>query len=198
MGAIDRSLFLWLNAPDNPADATVAIAVFLGEYLIWLLPGLLVAGWLFGSREVREAMLVATASACFGLLVTQLVRMGWPQPRPFMLGLGHQLIRHAPAPSCPSNHLTLWWSVSCSLLLQRGPRRRWILLVLAGLAVAWARIYAGIHFPSDMLAAALVSVSCAWLSLRCAHWYLDPLYRLASGIYYKLCGRLIRMGWLYE
>jgi undecaprenyl-diphosphatase len=115
-----------------------------------------------------------------------------------MIGLGHTLIPHVADSSFPSDHLTLWWAVAFSFLLQRGHRSIGIGLALLGVPIAWARIYLGVHFPFDMFGAISVALLSAWLTLRAAHWYLGPSYRLATGIHHRLFDKLIALGWVRE
>lgn len=107
-----------------------------------------------------------------------------------MIGLGHTLIPHAADSSFPSDHLTLWWAVAFSLLLQREQRRTASVMALLGLPMAWARIYLGVHFPLDMLGAIAVAALSARLTLREARWFLEPSYWLASSIHRRLFGSL--------
>lgn len=196
MEALNRTLFLWLNAPAHPQAWLVALATVLAQWLIWAIPALLAIGWLRGDERTRKAMLAATASAWLGLLAGQLIGLAWPHPRPFMIGLGHTLLAHAADPSFPSDHLTLWWAVACALLLQAGLRGTGAALALSGLAIAWARVYLGVHFPFDMLGAAGVAASSAWLAQRAAPWYMGPAYRTADAVHRVLFGRLIARGWV--
>jgi len=198
MELLNQTLFLWFNAPEPPSALALTIAVFFAEQLIWAVPLVMGIGWLSSSEGTRKAMLIATASALLGLLINQAIGLAWLHPRPFMIGLGHTLILHVADSSFPSDHLTLWWAVAFSLVLQRGPRIAGLALAFLGVPIAWARIYLGVHFPFDMLGAIAVAVLCAWLTLREARWYLEPSYQLATGIHRWLFARLIALGWVRE
>lgn len=195
MESLNETLFLWLNASGHPNAPVLTLATFFAGWFIWVMPTLIGIGWLHGSKNTRKAILVATASASLGLLVNQLIGLAWTHPRPFMVGLGHTLIPHAADSSFPSDHLTLWWAVAFSLLLQHRLRAG-ISLAMLGVPIAWARIYLGVHFPLDMLGAIMVSALSAWLTWRSAHWYLEWSYRCAIGIYRRIFGRLIVLGWI--
>ena len=78
----------------------------------------------------------------------------------------------------------------------RSQRMTAVALTLLGLPMAWARIYLGVHFPLDMLGAALVAGFSAWLACRGIRLYLPPLYRLAIAIHRALFGALIKRGWV--
>ena len=196
MESLNQALFLWLNAPKHPHPMQLTTAQFFAEYAIWAVPALIGVGWLRGSEDNRKAMLVATASGLLRLLFNQLIGLVWMHPRPFMIGLGHTLIPHTADSSFPSDHLTLWWAVAFSLLMQREQRRTAIVMAFLGLPMAWARIYLGVHFPIDMLGAIAVAVLSARLSLREARWYREPSYRLASSIHGRLFGHLSTLGWV--
>lgn len=198
MEALNHALFLWLNAPEQPNTLALTLAIPLAERLIWAVPILVGIGWLCGNENTRRSMLVATASGMLGLLVNQIIGLVWTHPRPFMIGLGHTFIPHVADSSFPSDHLTLWWAVALSFLMQQGSQRLGAILALLGVPIAWARIYLGVHFPFDMLGAAVVAALSAWLTLRAARWYLEPIFRLATGVHRSLFGRLIELGWVRE
>lgn len=172
--SLNRTLFLQLNGkPDAPAWL-VMLAVDLADYLILLIPLLLLAMWFRGDRARREAALRAVGVTLLALGIGQIVGMLLPHPRPFMIGLGHAWLVHVPDASFPSDHATVFASVAISLLFD-GALALAATTLLAGAAVAWARIFLGVHFPFDMLGALLVSALAAAL--------LAPLWRrLGSAI----------------
>ena len=190
------ALFLWLNAPENPNTLLLAVAGFFAEYAIWVIPVLIGIGWLRGNEHTRKILLEATASGLAGLLINQLIGLVWQHPRPFMIGLGHTFMPHAADSSFPSDHLTLLWAVAFIFLMHRRPRLAGMMLAVLGLPMAWARIYLGVHFPLDMLGAALVAALSAWLAFREVRLYLPPTYRLVTRIHRILLGKLIALGWV--
>ncbi len=199
MEHLNQTLFLWLTAPVQPGWLMLAAAKFFGVYAVDIVPLLLVTGWLRGDEPSRKVWLQAGMAMLLGLGINQLIGFVWPHPRPFMLGLGHNLITHAPNASFPSDHLTGLWAFAFSLLIQsqqRSQRMTAVALALLGLPMAWARIYLGVHFPLDMLGAVLVAGFSAWLALAGARLYLQSLYRLAVSVYRALFSALIKRGWI--
>ena len=168
----------------------------VGQFMIALVAMLLVAGWLRGPRLIRVGMLQAACAGIVGLLIAQVIGMAWPMPRPFMIGLGHQFLGHAPDASFPSDHLTLWWSVTGSLVLQRRTRVIGGGLSLAGLAMAWSRIYLGVHFPLDMAGALVVAIVSAGLCQCARRWLASGPYAVLMVFYRTVFGAVIRRGWL--
>lgn len=164
MEQLNQHIFLLINSHTLfVASWFDHVAVFLAEWLVWLLPALLVLLWFRGDFQIKKAAMGAGLSAAIALVAGGLIGWFWPHPRPFMLSMGHLLISHAPDASLPSDHLTLWWGIAIGLAYSPRLRHIGLLLALAGLAPAWARIYVGVHFPLDMVAALLVSLGAAHL-----------------------------------
>lgn len=196
MEHFNQTLFLLLNASAHPPSLVVSIAKILANQAIWLVPFTLLSGWLTGDEARRKLLLQAATAALFGLLINQMIGLLWFHPRPAMLNLGHSLIAHAPDSSFPSDHLTLLWTVAWSFGLHPLMRTKGLALALLGLALAWSRIYLGVHFPLDMLGALLVSGCSAELCRRVEHRVFDPLFPPIYLLYRQICAPLIRRGLL--
>ena len=196
MEHLNQALFLLLNAAPDARGFVVETARILADGVIWILPAALIIGWLRGSSATRKVLIAATVSGLAGLMINQLIGLVWYHPRPFEAGIGQTLIPHVRDSSFPSDHLTLIWAVAFSLLLRERPRLAGWALVLLGVPVAWARIYLGVHFPLDVLGAALVALSSAWLILGEEHRLVAPLMRLFLPPYRTIFAGLIRRGWV--
>lgn len=175
---LDNLLFLMMNASAHPWLPLLVTAAGTAEYLIYATMALTAALWIWGDARRRGAVLATVAGVSLGIGINQLLGMLWYEPRPFMAGIGHTLIRHAADNSFPSDHATFMWSLGFSLLATGAARRWGMLVAAAGCAVAWARVFLGLHFPIDMAASLLVGVVAAVLScsLRPAAdaWLLPP------------------------
>jgi undecaprenyl-diphosphatase len=196
MEHFNQALFLLLNAPVLPSLPLVGLAIFFAQYFIWVVPITWAIGWLRGSEACRHATLLAAAASLVALCANLLIGTVWPQPRPFMIGLGHTLIPHVADASFPSDHLTLLWSTALALSLRAPTRRIGLMLVGSGLPMAWSRIYLGVHFPLDMLGAFAVASAAAWLCSCMEHRVLDRAYVPLLLLYRQLCAPLIRRGLL--
>lgn len=198
MEHLNYTLFSLINAPADPSQSMLALALLFGVYAVYAVPLFVLFGWLRGGEDTRKVMLMATVSAACGLLISNLIGQLWPHPRPFVIALGHTLMHHDADASFPSDHLTFLWSVAFSLMLHRP---RWvasIAFVLLGFPVAWARIYLGVHYPLDMVGAALVASASAALTASMAPWFLPMLFTLAIRVHRLLFARLIRAGWMHD
>lgn len=66
METFNTALFLLINAPDDPNTVVLMAAKSFAEYAIWLLPLVLVVGWLRGGQRTRKLMLQATVAGLEG------------------------------------------------------------------------------------------------------------------------------------
>ena len=186
----NRNAFLAINAGPQAPAFVIAIARMLASWAIYLAMILLTLAWVWRGRTVRYALLDATGAALIGLGVAQGIAAIWYHPRPFELGLGRQLLDHLPEASFPSDHATLMFSLAIPQLLSAESRRWGGTLLLLGFAVAWSRIYLGVHFPLDMLGAFGVAAFASFL-IRMADPRLHRrFYPLLASIYETALRRL--------
>lgn len=131
----------------------------------------------------------------FGVGANQLIGLVWQHPRPFMIGLGHTFLPHAPDSSFPSDHATVFAGIALTLLLGGA---RWLggFTVLAGALVAWARVFLGVHFPLDKFGAAAVAGVAYVLIAPLWHLAGMAVTRSAIILYRKPLARPIALGWL--
>ncbi|MGH7121770.1 MAG: undecaprenyl-diphosphatase [Acetobacteraceae bacterium] len=160
---MNDSLFLAINAGPHPPTLVLAVARLIA---VWAVPAavvLFVLLWIRVRPERRGALITATFVMALGLILNFLIGLAYFHPRPFMVGLGQQHLPHAPDSSFPSDHATFLWSLGFGLLVLGAWRILAALMLAAGVGVAWARVYLGVHFPFDMLGALVVSliVTCA-------------------------------------
>jgi len=121
-----------------------------------------VTGLLFWMGMVFETPLVVFGLAKFRIVsAAALLKHSVAAPRPFMLGLGTEWLGHSGGNGFPSSHaaVAMAFAVSMALGPWRWPWRA--AAVLCGLLVGWSRIALGVHFPTDVLAAALLGTACA-------------------------------------
>jgi len=163
MHAFDASLCVSLNRTSRHRWVCLAFRLIsrLGDGVFWytVMLGIVLAdpsdGWL-------PALHMALAGLS-GTLVYKWLKGKTLRPRPFEV---HQAIHVAGAPldrfSFPSGH-TLHAVVFCSVGLTYFPALAWLLLPFT-LLVALSRLVLGLHYPSDVLAGAVIGALIASVS----------------------------------
>ena len=174
-GEAHEDLFLALN-PDpvtgGEEPALVHLARFASNVLPEVLLLTLVAALLLGSRAgvLRHHVVIVLAAMALAWLAARALQSLWPQPRPFMLGLGTPWLVHPASPSFPSMHATVALAWAASLAFWR---RRWLTAVALPMAllIAWSRVGLGVHFPIDVVVGGLLGTAAAIFMQYC----LSPL-----------------------
>ncbi|WP_118183902.1 phosphatase PAP2 family protein [Paraburkholderia phosphatilytica] len=193
--ALNRSLFLVINGTPTSPSWLIHIALAVANYAIWLVPVTLVGLWLTGNVRDREAALRAFVVTMLALGVNQLIGLVWTHPRPSAMGLGYTFLPHTPDSSFPSDHFTVLSALGVTLFAG-GMWWRGYTIAIIGLAVAWARIYVGVHFPLDMIGALVVAgLSYAAIAPVWNAFGWDTTQWVVS-LYRKLLAKPIVLGWL--
>ena len=193
--ALNRFLFLQINAGESTPAWLIRVAVVIADDFIYLVPLLLLGMWLWGDSWRRYQAIKACLVAMLALGANQLIGLEYTHPRPFMIGLGHTWTYHAPDSSFPSDHVTVLTSIGLTLRVG-GTFRLAAAVLMLDLAIAWARVFVGVHFPLDMVGA--VAVAGAVYVVTLPLWRIggDALTNYAEQIYRKVFSRPIAYGWV--
>lgn len=153
-------------------------------------------------RPLRAALLIARGSS--GLLLTVLLLATWLStapfasatlilllagatqyagkrlahrhgaPRPYHLGLSPNHLQQGARGGWPSSHALSMACVCGALWVLVGPSTLWGAAALLTLATGWARVYAGAHFPSDVIAGWGLGLASGTLGMAlCLPWLLS-------------------------
>ena len=138
--------------------ATWSVPLFIGIVAAWFL-----VGWIRGLPRERQGALTALIAAGGALLVNQVVSHLWERARPADAHPGHVHLLLSPSsdPSFPSDHAAAAFAIATLLMLAH--RRLGIAALALAALVGIARIYAGAHYPGDILGGALVGVGVAFV-----------------------------------
>jgi undecaprenyl-diphosphatase len=175
----DIGLFMMMSGGVSPTRWILAVATALAEWGPWL--AAVVLAWAAWKRpDQRRYLMALLAVASATSMLSHVIAAAIALPRPFMLGLSPAHIGHGGSAGLPSTHASVMGFVALALLA-RPALRPWALpAAIAALLTAWARIYAGLHFPLDILAGfALSAVALGVFILL--HWLtfgrLVPAFR---------------------
>ena len=141
----------------------VVVAVFL--FYLWT-PKTRRAELKQRAKNVGWAVLAALI-AKFGLV--ELIRFFYPRTRPFVFeGLNALISQNPLESSFPSGHATFFMALAVYFLLAGEKRFGWFLFVSA-ILIGVARVAAGVHWPSDIVAGWLVGAGISWIVFKFSH-----------------------------
>lgn len=174
---IDILIFQYLNGFAYQTKILDALGIFFGEYLAYLL-GIALLVFLFWPRINRaknQVMVIVAFSA--GVIARFVVKTAilllYNRARPFMVLSGvHQLISTSVGEnfqSFPSGHAVFFFSLAMTIYSFNKKLGAWFFL--GALAMGLARVFAGVHWPSDILGGAIIGIATGWLIYRCYHNY---------------------------
>lgn len=152
-------LFELINAPPGLSPLRLVLATSVAHWGIGLIPLALAFAWLHVDHAARRELVQMLMAVLLALGLAQIVTYIWPQPRPLALHLGVQYLELGNDPGLPSEHVTVFWTLALSALSTRRFAVWAFPLLAAGLLVGWSRVFLGVHFPFDILAAFPVSVT---------------------------------------
>lgn len=194
---LNTSLFLAINATPMTPMWLRALATFIAKDLILIVPLMGAFFWLWGNPERRVLVIkVALAIVC-GLVLSWCIGKLYPHDRPFVSGIGYHFLEHKANNSFPSNHATIIFSFALGFLFWYRLSLGAVLLVI-GAAIAWSRVFLGVHWPLDMVGGFLVALLACVLAQLIWTQTGDRLYTLTEKIYGTLFSGLIRRGWVRQ
>lgn len=150
---MDEAIVVSLNRWAGYGNWPDYVAWFIAEWGLALQLFLLLIRWFFpGARPVRErqTLLLAAAGAVFALGLSQVTELFSYRTRPYLSVPGvFDLLGGGPSDAFPSQHAVVAFSLALGMGL--GSPVLAAPLWLLALGMAWARVYAGVHYPTDML-----------------------------------------------
>ena len=166
MAQVDREIVLWLNSGAGNVAALDRLAEWMvSDYLVTVVLGLsLVAIW-FGSTanaariERQIGVLTALGSLAVANLVVITMNSQYFRDRPFADQDVTLLFYRPTDSSMPSNSAAAFVGLA-AVVWGFDRRAGTILLCVAGLH-AFLRVYAGVHYPSDIAVGAMIGIVAA-------------------------------------
>lgn len=173
--SFDTTILTTLNALALRWPWVHLVAVFAAVPLVWLLVAWYALAFVLRSRgRLRELTAILSGSLA-GYLASAFIGHLWFRVRPFAAGAAHLIIAQPYVlKSFPSDHATAAFYLA---LLLTAERPGWWWSYLVAMLVAVGRVAVGVHYPTDVLAGALLGTFFGFVTL----WLRDVLGRYQVG-----------------
>lgn len=184
-------------------DVDAAGPHWLDDLLAWLatnLPAVIVAivallflvPWTGERLPRRQGAVTGTIAAALALAVNQPIASAVDRARPYVTHPhARLLIDRSHDPSFPSDHATGAFAIAVAVRFY--DRVAGALLLVLAVILSFARVYAGAHYPSDVIGGAAIGAAVALLlRLPPLRRTLERLARLCSTIWGRLLNLVYR------
>jgi len=169
---VDTILFWSLYGLSHHSAFFDAVGIFFAEYAayVWALILIIVAIWPNESRaRNRAAVIMSVVAGLFArFAVKAAIVFAYPRPRPFViLPSVHPLITTLSlenVQSFPSGHAIFFFAIATVMYCFDKKVGFWSFVVAALISIA--RVYVGVHWPSDILAGAILGILTGWFTFR--------------------------------
>ena len=179
MAHADEKVFHWINGLAGRVSFFDRIIEWLvSDYLIPVALALVLVGlWFAGSdmltrQRYQIGLFVALTSMALSSLAVYIINWQYFRPRPFV-DLDVTLLFYQPTDSSfPANSMAATFGIAAAVW---GVNRRiGTVLLIAATLYGFARVYAGVHYPLDIVAGALIAVVITFLVFKLKD-LLEPL-----------------------
>lgn len=136
------------------------LAVFSADYFQYFLIAIAIFLVFNKTKDWRRQLFVLSVFALSAILarglITEIIRFFYHRPRPFIVFNISPLINHDITASFPSGHMTFYFVLALTVFLLN---KKWAWFFVGGVIfMGLARIFVGVHWPSDILGGILIAV----------------------------------------
>jgi undecaprenyl-diphosphatase len=173
INSLDQKIVLSLNSFFAEHCPKIIDKIF-AEYLIYLLPIILIVLWFYSEKTKKVAMRATFSVILAWPVIAGIIGRLVNRPRPFNLSGVQELIFHRPDYSFPSDHAAALFAVAFSFWFSGYKKLGWAIFAMA-IVVSFFRVATAIHYPTDILGGLAVGLLAAYL-INLLNKPLDTVY----------------------
>jgi undecaprenyl-diphosphatase len=183
---VDWSIFHLVNSGVATREWLEDPVSVLSGFAVMLYGGAIIALWFvarpYGNSKWKLASASGLVAAAVAMLTNQVISHLWERPRPFTAHAAatHLLSAPSPDPSFPSDHAAVAFAIAFAVLAFS--RRAGIGFLVAAAMIGLSRIALGMHYPSDVIAGAVVGWAAALLVTTLGRPWIEGLVAIVSRV----------------
>ncbi|MDY6833958.1 MAG: phosphatase PAP2 family protein [Chloroflexota bacterium] len=181
----DEQLLLWINdlVGEWPLlDSLMRLMV--NDYFIPVSLTLLLLGlWFMGKNRIQRdahqvAVLTATASVGITSAVVKIINLFYDAERPFekmpeLVETANRIFYLPTDPSFPCNAAAITFTIAAGIWT--GNRKLAVVAFIGAGLMSFARVYAAVHYPLDILGGMIIGLICLYFTQRVIMPLIQPL-----------------------
>lgn len=152
MNGFDKTLFDFFSKLTGHSGLLDWIIIFFADYLLFFLVILFIV-FIFLEKDRRMRLYFISLGTISVILsrgiIVQLMRFFIYRPRPFVSLSSTPLLNHVASSSLPSGHISFLVPIAITLWFINKRASIWSLIAI--LFIGFARIAAGVHWPTDII-----------------------------------------------
>ncbi|MFJ5625673.1 undecaprenyl-diphosphatase [Peribacillus loiseleuriae] len=160
--------------------------VFITNNAIYMFALALLILWIFGGKTMKRAVLYAGGTGLIALVVNVLIAQIYYEPRPFVTHHVQTLIPHVADSSFPSDHSTGAFTIAIAMWFRC--KNIGIPMFILALLTGFSRIWAGLHYPFDVVGSLIVAVVVSYVIVKLSRLF-DPLINWIISTYDSIFGK---------
>jgi len=157
---LDILIFQQINGLTGRWTCLDALGVFFAAYFWYFLVGLAI---LIFWKKWRIIFSVFTSIILTEALVESM-KFLWQRPRPFAENNINLLLGRLGGFSFPSGHAATTFALS--FIVYHYNKKAGVVFFFASFLISIARVFVGVHWPSDVLGGAIVGIFSGWLVIK--------------------------------
>ncbi len=147
-----------------------ALGIFFAKYFEYVLLACLLLFLVANFKKYWMMIIEAGAAAVLArLVIVNLVRLIAPRARPFVEN-NVNLLLSSNESSFPSGHAAFYFAIATVVFFYN--KKAGILFFVAAFLISIARVFVGIHWPTDILAGIIVGIFSGWLVQKISKKYI--------------------------
>ena len=152
--SVNQDIFLIINSFANQNIAIDIIVIYIAKLTPFLFISIEII--LFFIFKLKNEAIFSFYSMLLALLFSKTISLFYYHNRPFVDNLGVSIVEHLPDSSFPSDHTTFMMAIVISFFFYSKTKKLFYMLFAIALLGGLSRIFVGVHYPFDILAAILV------------------------------------------
>jgi len=161
---MDAFIFQKINALALRSLWADSLGIFFADPFSYIVGASLIIFLVWNIKKYWPMVVLALISGSLAKGITEIIRLFWGRPRPFVENNVNLLIDNINSKSFPSGHASFFFGLSAVVYFFN--KKLGLVFFAASCLISIARVYCGIHWPFDIVAGFFVGIISAFIVIK--------------------------------